>query len=204
MGSVTVGAMVTKRLFLLAIGIGVTACLCSAQSIENATVEREEYAVYSAMIPEVYGDEESRFMVIANPTSNWPYQISKKDFQFFYPTPVVSQETLDDFLSRTKTNRWLTRKFDVKVDYVLTDYEEIERLIGISHPFDDWKLFFKQYPAAHGFIHFSRVGFDHYMNQALVFAGWRCPGLCGQWEFILMEKSNHVWKVVNRANREVS
>src|SRR6266849_9759655 len=121
--------MVTKRLFLLTIVIGITACLCSAQSVENATVEREEYAVYSAMIPEVYADEESRLMVITNPTSGWPRQISKKDFQFFYPAPVVSQQTLDDFLSRNKTNRWLTRKLDLKIDYLLVDYVEIKRLI---------------------------------------------------------------------------
>jgi hypothetical protein len=196
--------MVTKRLFLLTIVIAVTACLCSAHSVENATVEREEYAVYSAMIPDVYGDEESRFMVITNPTSRWSDQISKKDFQFFYPAPVVSQETLDDFLSRNKTNRWLTRKFDLKVDYVLVDFEEIKRLISFSNPLDDWKKFFKQYPAAHSFINFSRVGFDQHMNQGLVYAGWRCPGLCGQWEFILLEKRDHVWKVVNRANRIVS
>jgi hypothetical protein len=199
-----VGVMVTGRFFLLTIVIGATACLCSAQSVENATVEREEYAVYSAMIPEAYGDDESRFMVITNPTSLWPHQISEKDFQFRYPTPVVSQETLDDFLSRNKTNRWLTRNFDLKVDYVLVDFEEIKRLISFSNPLDDWKNFFKQYPAAHGFINFSRVGFDQQMSQALVYAGWRCPGLCGQWEFILMEKSNHFWKIVNRANRTVS
>lgn len=192
------------RSFLLQIFVAFTACLCPAQSVENATIEREEYVVYSAMIPEVYAEDESRFMVITNPTSTWRYQTAKKDFQFFYPAPVVSQETLDDFLSRNKTNRWLTRKFDLKVEYVLGDYQEIKKLIGLANPLDDWKNFFKHYPAAHGFIHFSRVGFDQQMHQALLYAGWRCPGLCGQWEFILLEKSNQVWKVVNRANRVVS
>ena len=192
------------RSLLLPILIAFTASLCTAQSVENATIEREEYVVYSAMIPEVYAEDESRFMVITNPTSNWRHQIAKKDLQFRYPAPVVSQETLDDFLTRNKTNRWLTRDFDLKVDYVLTDYEAIGKLIGIPNPLDDWKNFFKQYPAAHGFIHFSRVGFDQQMHQALVRAGWRCPGLCGHWEFILLEKSNQGWKVVNQANREVS
>ena len=193
-----------KWFLLLPIVIAATACLCPAQSVENAATEHEEYVVYSAMIPEVYSEFESRFMLITNPTSRWPHQIAKKEFQFRYPTPVVSQETLDDFLSRNKTSRWLTRKFDLTVDYALTDYGELKRLIGFSNPLDDWKEFFKQYPAVHGFIHFSRVGFDQHMNQALVYAGWRCPGLCGQWEFILLEKSNRVWKVVNRANRVVS
>jgi len=195
-----------KKLFALGAPLILTAAfsVTTAQSVENPTVEREEYGVYSAMIPEVYADEESRLMVITNPTSRWSDQISKKDFQFFYPAPVVSQQTLDDFLSRNKTNRWLTRKLDLKIDYVLVDYVEIKRLIRISDPRDDWKMFFKQYPAAHSFADLSRVGFDLQMNQALVRAGWRCPGLCGQWEFILLEKRDHVWKVVNRANRIVS
>jgi len=196
--------MVIKWTLSLPIVIAATACLCPAQSVENTAIQREEYIVYSAMIPEEYAEFESRFMLITNSTSLWAHQIAKKDFQFLYPAPVVSQETLDDFLLRNKTNRWLTRKFDLHVEYVLNDYEEIKRLIGFSNPLDDWKDFFKQYPAAHGFIHFSRVGFNQHLNQALVYAGWRCPGLCGQWEFILLEKSNHVWKVINRANRIVS
>jgi hypothetical protein len=192
-----------RRSFFLTVVVATAAGLCSAQAVENASIEREEYAVYSAMIPVVYAKDESQFMVIASPTSLYLHQIAKKDFQFRYPSPAVLPETLDNFLSRNKTNRWLTRDFDLKVDYVLTGYEEIGKLIGISNPLDDWKNFFKRYPAAHGFIHFSRVGFDQQMHQALVRAGWHCGGLCGRSEFILLEKSSQGWKVVNSANREV-
>lgn len=195
----------TERLFSTALLVLLTVpAHATAQLAETPAGEREEYVVYSAMIPEIYAEDESRFMVIANPTSRWSHQIAIKDFQFSYPAPIVSQETLDDYLLRNKTNRWLTRKLNLKVDYVLTGFDEIKILIGVSNPLDDWKVFFKQYPAAHGFIHFSRVGFNERMDQALLYAGWRCPGLCGQWEFILLAREGDAWKVVNRANRVVS
>ena len=142
-------------------------------------------------------------MVIANPTRRYTPKISQKDFYFRYPSPVVSKETLDDFLQRNKTNRWLTRKFQLDFAYIIADGAEIHRLIG-TNPLSEWKDFFKQYPASHGFFNLSRVGFNESMDQALVYSGWSCQGLCGQWEFTLLARKDGVWTVVNTANRVVS
>src|SRR5215467_15544511 len=90
--------------------LAVPACVRS-QLAETAAREREEYAVYSAIIPEIYHQEEGGILVIANPTGRYSEQIEKKDLRFMFPTPVVLQETLDDFIQRNKTNRWLTRNF---------------------------------------------------------------------------------------------
>jgi hypothetical protein len=190
--------------FVLALLILLTAPLClQAQPAESAEREREEYAVYSVMIPEIYHNLEGGIMLIANPTWRYAHEISRKEFQFFYPAPIVSQETLDDFLQRNKTDRWLTRKFQLDFAYILANSIDIKRLIGDS-PLSDWKDFFKEYPASHGFFRGSRVGFNQSMDQALVYGGWSCPGLCGQWEFSLLIKRDGVWKVVNSANRVVS
>ena len=174
-----------------------------AQSIENATIEREEYAVYSAIIPKTYHNAEGGILIISNPSWRYPNQISKKDFHFFYPAPVVSQDTLDDFLQRNKANRWFERKFQLDFAYVLVDHTEIDRLVG-KNPISEWKEFSKQYPSSHGFASYSRAGFNQKLNQALVFRSWACPHLCGESEFLLLEKKDDVWKVVNTANREVS
>jgi hypothetical protein len=174
-----------------------------AQPIENAMIEREEYAIYSAIIPETYHNEEGGILVIENPSWRYPNQILKKDFYFFYPAPVVSQDTLDDFLQRNKTNRWFERKFQLEFAYVLVDRTEIDRLVG-RNPVSEWKEFSKHYPASHGFASYSRVGFNQKMDQALVFRFWRCPYLCGESEFLLLERKEGTWKAVNRANRAVS
>ena len=189
----------------------------SAQSIENATIEREEYAVYSAMIID-YVDEERGVMVIANPTVRRDEPWTVKTLEFYstdlktYITaanaPVVAQETLDDFLRRNKSNRWLTPKFEIDRKYVLVDYREITKLASdMGHPNtapEEWKPFFKEYPESHGFISLSRVGFNQQMDQALVHVGWRCPSLCGHWSFLLLAKKDGVWKVVGESNRIVS
>lgn len=191
-----------KRFVLVLFGLLLASFYANAQPAESAVRQREEYAVYSAIIPETYHDYEGGILVILNPTVRYPHEIARKDFQFFYPAPVVSEETLEDFLQRNKTDRWLTRKFELDFAHIIADSTEIKRLTG--NPLSDWKDFYKQYPASHGFFHMSRVGFNQNMDQALVLEGWRCQGLCGQWEFILLAKRDNVWNIVNRANREVS
>jgi hypothetical protein len=182
----------------------------SAQSIENATIEREEYAVYSAMIVD-YVYEENGTFVILNPTSNWPDETKLKDLQFFFPeAPPVAllQETLDDFVQRNKSNRWLTPKLAINRKYILVDRREIDMLINdrdlIGPPDYGWSPFLKKYSSSRGYVTLSRVGFNRQMDQALVHAGWRCPSLCGHWSFLLLVKQNGVWKVVGEANRIVS
>src|SRR5437016_4214550 len=140
---------VRKRILLtLAVCALLPVFRANAQPIENATIEREEYAVYSAIIPETYHNEEGGILIIANPTWHYSDHITKKDFQFFYPSPIVSQETLDDFVQRNKTNRWLERKFQLDFAYVIADFSDIKRLI--DKPLGDWQDFFKVYPASHG------------------------------------------------------
>lgn len=192
----------TNRFIALLIFLTAPLCL-QAQPAESAQREREEYAVYSAIFPEIYHNLEGGIMVIANPTWRYPHEISRKDLRFVYPAPVVSQETFDDFLQRNKTDRWLTRKFQLDFAYIIANSMEIKRLIG-DNPLSDWTGFFKQYPASHGFLRYSRVGFNQSVDQALVYGGWTCPGLCGQWEFNLLIKKDGLWKVVNSANRLVS
>ena len=163
-----------------------------------------------------YVSEERGVMVIANPTVRRDELSTAKNLQVFstdlktYITaanaPVVTQETLDDFLRRNKGNRWLTPKFEIDRKYVLVDYREITRLANdMDRPImEEWKPFFREYRESHGFISLSRVGFNQQMDQALVHVGWRCPGLCGHWSFLLLAKKDGVWKVVGESNRMVS
>jgi hypothetical protein len=197
------------RPFLLLLLI---APVCSrAQSLENSTIEREEYAVYSAIIVE-YAFYETGTFVIANPTTNLTHEPTMASLQFRVPSTVLLQETFKDFIQRNRTNRWLMPKLEMDRKYVLVDYREILKLANdMEHPntaagqmMEEWKPFFKEYPSAHGFVSLSRVGFNHQLDQALVNIGWRCPSLCGHWSYLLLTKKDGVWKVVNEANRIVS
>jgi hypothetical protein len=190
--------------FLLA---AIPSCV-TAQSIENATIEREEYAVYSAVIPS-YAYEETGTFVIENPTTRLAYEVKLERLQFFLfpnaPRVALSQETLDDFTARNKTNRWLTPKLEMNREYRLVDVREIIRLAGdMGQHLEKWTDFFKEYPSTHGFVSLSRVGFNRQMDQALVHIGWRCPGLCGHWSLLVLTKQDGVWNIISEANRVVS
>ncbi len=201
----------TKRLLVAIFFLLIASACVLAQPAESAAREREEYAVYSAIIVQ-YAYEETGTFVIANPTTNLTYELKLKSLEFFPPAPVLSQDTFEDFIQRNRTNRWLTTKLEIDRKYVLVDYQEIRRLAGLGPPYntapgqmmEEWKDFFKAYPATHGFVSLSRVGFNQQMDQALVHIGWRCPSLCGHWSFILLTKNDGIWKMLSEANRIVS
>lgn len=194
-----------KRFLSAALFVVLLGCLCGrAQSVENAAVEREEYAVYSATISAIYVNDMSRLVVIANPTCCAETPKSKDEIRFPYvATSPISQDTFVDYLERNKTNRWLERRLESKIDYVIVDTLEIGKLASID-PRDDWSRLYNKYPGSVGFIHLSRVGFNNRKDQALVFTGSRCRGLCGQTQFVVLEKKGGRWEVIHRTVWTVS
>ena len=198
---------VRKRILLtLAVCALLPVFRANAQSIENATIERGEYAVYSATISAIYGNDGNAQFVISNPAGSPFFSgIKEKDIPFAIPAaPRVAHETLEDFLQRNKTNRWLERRLNLKTDYVIVDHEEIKKLLHDFDAHNDWKDFNQKYPGAGGFISLSRVGLNSRLDEALVFASWTCGPLCGKGEFILLSRTDNGWTVVNRALYVVS
>lgn len=198
------------KLFLSVLLLVVVACphATNSQSIENATVEREEYAVYSAMLSELYPKQGATSLVISNPAgaNRFLAGVTQKSIQFgIRGGPRVSQETFADLLQRDKSNRWLERRLDIKTDYALVDFREIKRLFNDFALSNDLSQEFKEkYPGAFGFISLSRVGFNARMDEAAVFVTWKCGhSLCGDGEFVLLSKQG-VWTIVNRAQLYIS
>lgn len=196
------------KLFLSVLLLLVVACprATNSQSIENAAIEREEYAVYSAMVVD-YVFARPPTIVIANPTSNLTRANKVSDLRFVSLTGAssslaLSQETLEDFINRNKSNRWLKPKFEISRKYVFVDFREIKRLANdFQHGDFEWKAFSKKYPESYGFVTLSRVGFNKQMDQALIYIQWRCPGMCGEQSYQLLAKKDGIWKVVGDANR---
>jgi len=176
--------------------------VCSgSQLVEAVAVEQEEYAVYSAMIPLIYG---ARHYVIANPTFYAGSPKSKDVIPFNLPAgPSASQQTFNDFLRRNKSNGWLTRKLDLQAEYVLVDFAEIKTIASFK-PQDDWKEFHHKYPEAPGYITLSRVGFNERRNQALVLTRFVCHPMCVEGVYVLLAKAGGAWKVVNTARASIS
>jgi hypothetical protein len=201
-----VGKLFLSVLLLL---VGVYPATTNTQSHENASIEREEYAVYSATLSGIYPKPGATSLVVSNPAGTRRGLAGLKEKNSYFEIrggPRISQDTFEDLLQRDTSNRWLERRFDVKTDYALVDFREIKRLFNDFAMSNDLSKEFKEkYPGAFGFISLSRVGFNARMDEAAVFASWTCGhSLCGEGEFILLSKQGGVWRIVNRAMLYIS
>lgn len=196
------------RRFLIFFFVSLLSPLClQAQRAESAGHEKEEYAVYSAVLRSVYDSVESRapLQVIANPTFNERNLVTRKYLQAAMPgAPAGSDETLEDYSERNKTNRWLNRRFDVNFKYIIVDVREIKPLLHDWTPVGEWKGFKEKYPTAAGFIMLSRIGFNAPMDEALVFVSWSCGPLCGYGDFFLLGKKDDQWNIIYRGRLIIS
>lgn len=104
----------------------------------------------------------------------------------------VSNETLDNYLERNKQPGQLSANMNLRVDYVLLSREELEKIT--SQP--NWsELMTEKYPGTHGYTIFSRVGFNHGLDQAVIYVGSVGGPLMGAGYYYLMGKEKGQWEM---------
>jgi hypothetical protein len=102
--------------------------------------------------------------------------------------PEAEQQTLEDYLAVNKTPDSL-KVFNLGINYVLVKDSDLP-----NDGYDRfWTKFYEKYPDSSGIIFFSNVGFNYRHDQAFLYAGRNCGGLCGEGEYILLGKVNGKW-----------
>lgn len=164
------------------------------QKDESVALGRDEYAVYSALIRDLYVRDGRRQVVIANPTCCGAEATAKYGTHFLYQQwAPISQEAFEDFRRRNAARVSLKRSFTLPTAYVFFSFDEIRKFA--SHPQDSFKDFYAKYPGSGGFITLSRVGFNRKRDEALVYSNMVCGVSCQEGKFIVLAKTNAVWKV---------
>ena len=169
----------------------------------QAEASAEEYAVYSAVIENMFAGDRVTFdtqakiklLVIQNHTSTTGDNSNQDDQYFRRMFPTLTEGVVKDYRARNNEPARLKDSFDLKVKHVLVDKQEIEKIFNGG---GWWEEFYKRYPDSGGLIIFSRAGFNAAMNQALVYIQHGCGGLCGTGHYVLLEKSVDGWRVVKR------
>jgi hypothetical protein len=173
-----------------------TVTVSPARENGKAALEREEYAVYSAMIRELHARDGRRLIVIADPTccgdpatakgySRYPYQQSAP----------ISEEIFEDFRQRNAERVPLKRRFNLPTEYVIVELVEIIKLL--PKPPDDFKKFYAKYPGSRGFITLSKVGFNAKRDAAFLYSNMVCGVRCQEGKFFVLAKKSGVWKITN-------
>ncbi|HET6975131.1 MAG TPA: hypothetical protein VFI24_02325 [Pyrinomonadaceae bacterium] len=193
-----------KKYLLLTVIMVLLASLAPARTEGQASTE--EYAVYSAVIANMFPDEKRADdskdkvipLVILNVTGTdrpRPKEV-QGELYFKQMFPTLPAGVAQDYNARNNEPARLKESFDLKLKYILVDDKEIKKIFDVGR---NWEEFYKRYPGSRGFILLSRVGFNAEMNQALVYIQHSCGGLCGTGNYMLLEKKDDRWQVVKRS-----
>lgn len=149
----------------------------------ETSVTDEEYAVYSALINSTFLHPKTDRAIIQAHT------------EFDRETVVIPEEFKEDLLPKIERSETLERRFNLKVDYLLLDKDQLNALFKEGGLETAWEIYWKRYPKATGLLGLSRVAFDRTHTKAYVYASESCGSLCGNGYSFVLEKVNGSWQV---------
>lgn len=104
----------------------------------------------------------------------------------------LSKETLDNFLMNNDITYPLYKSFNLKVNYIFINKQELRDLFK-NH--NGWDEFYKKYPDSQGILTLSKVGFNKKLNQSLIYYGNQSNWLAGTGYLVFLTKKNNIWKI---------
>jgi len=178
--------------------------------IDIYKIEDEEYEVYSVLLK---GNDQSQLTIISDTTTPSTiltnrhqlcdrYSIGRSGsilygYQKFLSISDIGFNTLKNFERKNSLSSFLDYKFKIKNRYLLIkpfDKYDLLRLDEKGRGF--WQEFYSCYPNSKEIISFSRVGFNHKHNKALVFREIRLTRLGGHGNLFYLQKINGSWKII--------
>jgi hypothetical protein len=190
-----------KKALIVLFALAFTACsaIAPAASTPSAeAIEKEEQAIYSFFLPRTGSPVlilEETSADISSDNADQSIDYIKSDLE------GVSKQTLNSFLERNVQPTQLSTDMDLGVEYTLLSTDDLHRIA--SQP--NWgKLLEEEYPGAHGYTIFSRVGFNNSLDQALIYVGSVGGPLMGSGSYFLMEKQNGEWTMKDQIEAWIS
>ena len=172
---------------------------CAAIPINQTDSDAEEYAVYSALIAKVYAREGSKLVILADYPS-WDVHAREGHQYLRTLMPSVPQEVRNNYEARNKQPYRLQAQFKIGVPYVLVSVKECRELRQ-KRKKSEYKT---RCPDLTWSMTLSRAGFNVERDQAVVYVGISCGGLCGSGEYFSLRKVKGIWEIRERRRVWVS
>lgn len=193
--------------FLIYSFVLTTLCSCSSSPSKFPASEApkkvvpEEYAVYDAIINDLYIKEDVKIIVLREQTIDFLHSGDDLEVPMKYVKnkfPKLANDTLNDFLTRNGHTHILENEFKLRVPCVLISEEQYREVWNTVDGRFGWTEFYNKHPGAQGIAALSRVGFNNKKDQALVYLGNSPSTMGGQSYYVLLEKQGGNWKVQER------
>ncbi|HKE59326.1 MAG TPA: hypothetical protein VKB46_21605 [Pyrinomonadaceae bacterium] len=173
-------------------------------------IEAEKYAVYSALLRDMYVENDVKLLVIQQAECDiaTPDQAPRfgadADQWTFNQMPSLQPDTIEQFNLEKRKCFPVTRQLTLPVKYVIVGSKELDQVFRKQGIVSGWNAFYRRYPQSSGTIDMSNVGFNAELDQALVYTGRMCGGLCGAGHFVLLSKDERGWKVAAKVMTWIS
>lgn len=149
----------------------------------------EDYAVYSTIINgKQYNDE----AIVVNDYTSRGLLANAKNLN--QKISSLTEDIINDYQAKNEENQKLENNFSVGSKVIFISEKEENQLFRKGQ--DGWAKFHKKYLKAERMISFSRVGFNQERTQALVNISMGCGWLCGEGGFVLLQKENGKWIIL--------
>jgi intein-encoded DNA endonuclease-like protein len=180
----------------------------SRQTGDQSNIPAEEYAVYAAVIGNMFAGDKVTFdtqakvniLVIEDRTVSNTTEENEGERLKQVGFSSISQETIGDYVAKNGKSHQLTKSLDLKLKYTLIPKEKIEQIFD-GLPSSE---FYKQFPDSGGYIMLSRAGINIRGDQAVVYMQHTCGGLCGSGHYLLLVKKSGVWGVQEKFRAWIS
>jgi len=170
----------------------------------NCELTQDDYLVFAALLNGLHGPEdpeeawEGKEMLIANVTATPNKPESQANWGFRSKSSAApSRETFSDYADKARSACAVKPEFGDPNSYKIIARDEIDNFFKKSVG-RGWQEFYKKYPKSAGFWQFSRPGYNSTRDEALLYVGHSCGGLCGTGHLYLLSKQNGQWTVKNR------
>ncbi|MCS7010943.1 MAG: hypothetical protein N2049_04290 [Anaerolineales bacterium] len=177
--------------------IGLTACRASSPVSPTPTlpdVQAEEEAVYAALFEQTYNEPRMYVIQAETETHAMPQDLNTLLAYVQEGMASLQETTIENFKARNDTTYPLRPDMQLGRPYVLLTREEINQIFGLNT--SGWDVFYTRYPNSPGLTRVSRVGFNSDYTQALVYIGTQSHWLAGAGYYVLLEKVEGQWKII--------
>ena len=185
-----------KKIIYSLLSIILAACTVKPAQVPTASapqMDAEEQSVYAVVLQKLY--TASNYVIMGTTATGL---LGNQDMSSTLDHVLLNMhnyatETADSFRARNDAAYPLRLDMEIGASYVLLTQNDKTQLFNQNQ--DGWQLFYEKYPDAPGITALSRVGFNHALDQALVYAGTQSQWLAGAGYYLLLKKVNGVWIV---------
>jgi len=185
-----------KNIIFPLLSIILAACTVKPTQAPTASapqMDAEEQSVYTAVLLKLYAASNYVIMDTTVTGLMGTQGMSSTLDHVLLNMHNYAMETADSFRTRNEAAFPLRPDMEIGAGYVLLTQNDKTRLFNQNQ--DGWQLFYEKYPDAAGITTLSRVGFNHALDQALVYAGTQSQWLTGAGYYLLLKKVNGGWIV---------